>query len=172
MSDESELDRLMAQRRGELKPRDPTSKALMESMERVAKLTAERDQALAEVERLKGQETPCPARADSTHCVHWYDDDGPCCGCGDDSNSNRKEPTMGTKRTETIENTKQAVASGWQVVGHPDVWELVCKATNKDLGIMKSTKRMKVKNGYVYQVTTETMHGCAEALVYVPVRWA
>lgn len=26
----------------------------------------------------------CPNREDATHCVHWWDNDGPCCSCGDD----------------------------------------------------------------------------------------
>lgn len=26
----------------------------------------------------------CPEREDGTHCVHWWDDEGPCCGCGFD----------------------------------------------------------------------------------------
>ena len=29
------------------------------------------------------QETPCPKSEDG-HCDHWYDDEGPCCHCGDD----------------------------------------------------------------------------------------
>lgn len=27
------------------------------------------------------EEGYCPARADGTHCVHWWDDEG-CCNCG------------------------------------------------------------------------------------------
>ncbi len=30
-------------------------------------------------------ETPCPNRTDCKHCEHWYDNEGPCCACGDDS---------------------------------------------------------------------------------------
>lgn len=26
----------------------------------------------------------CPARPDGLHCNHWWDGDGPCCGCGFD----------------------------------------------------------------------------------------
>lgn len=29
-------------------------------------------------------ETGCRGREDGTHCEHWYDDEAPCCGCGDD----------------------------------------------------------------------------------------
>ena len=27
-------------------------------------------------------ETPCLVREDGLHCDHWYDETGPCCGCG------------------------------------------------------------------------------------------
>ena len=30
------------------------------------------------------EETPCLAREDRTHCVHWYDGE-PCCSCGKDT---------------------------------------------------------------------------------------
>lgn len=29
-------------------------------------------------------ETGCRGREDGIHCPHWYDDEAPCCGCGDD----------------------------------------------------------------------------------------
>jgi hypothetical protein len=34
------------------------------------------------------EDTPCPrAPADDPgHCEHWYDDEAPCCRCGDDGN--------------------------------------------------------------------------------------
>ena len=25
----------------------------------------------------------CVIHIDQTHCVHWWDDEGPCCACGD-----------------------------------------------------------------------------------------
>jgi hypothetical protein len=43
------------------------------------------------------EETPCPARDDRTHCVHWYDGD-PCCGCGDPA-----DPAATADYDETIE---------------------------------------------------------------------
>ena len=72
-----------------------------------------------------------------------------------------------------ITNTEQAKATGWEVHGDPDVWELVCKAQNDDLGITKSTKRMRIGargacGGWLYQVSTITPSGAAEALAYVP----
>ena len=29
-------------------------------------------------------ETPCRLSPDNMHCVHWYDDEAPCCYCGND----------------------------------------------------------------------------------------
>jgi len=58
---------------------------------------------------------------------------------------------------------------GWVVdAGDPSDWECVIKAHNDELGIMKSTKRMRVEGGYLYQVTTEHPNGNAEALAFVP----
>jgi hypothetical protein len=65
-------------------------------------------------------------------------------------------------------NTADAVASGWQISGNPDIWQLMCKASNADLGIEKSTKRMRVDGGWLYQVSTRTHAGAAEALAFVP----
>lgn len=70
------------------------------------------------------------------------------------------------------ENARQTT-SDIQVTGNPDVWQLVCKASSKQQGWMKSTKRMKVTGGYVIQVSTEhrvddKVTTSAEALVFVP----
>ncbi|MFA4836312.1 MAG: hypothetical protein WC749_09620 [Dehalococcoidia bacterium] len=66
-------------------------------------------------------------------------------------------------------NPQTAKASGWVVdAGDPGIWECVCKAHNDDADIMKSTKRMKVPGGWLYQVTTESPLGIAEALAFVP----
>jgi len=66
-----------------------------------------------------------------------------------------------------------ASTSDIKVKGDPDVWELVCKASSKSQGWMKSTKRMKVDGGWLYQATTEHRSGgqvvaCAEALTFAP----
>lgn len=71
-------------------------------------------------------------------------------------------------------NTADAIAAEplLKVTGDPDVWRLVCKAAA--LRWMRSTKRMDVPGGAIYQVTTEhrDAHGnvvcCAEALAFVP----
>ncbi len=31
---------------------------------------------------MEPSETPCPARKDAQHCVHWWDGEA-CCHCGD-----------------------------------------------------------------------------------------
>ena len=36
-------------------------------------------------------ETHCPQSPDGQHCEwHWYEDDGPCCYCGDDTSSSAR----------------------------------------------------------------------------------
>jgi hypothetical protein len=74
----------------------------------------------------------------------------------------------------------RSTTSDIKVTGNPDVWELVCKASSKSQGWMKSTKRMKVPGGWLVQATTEhrffadghscqgAVSGCAEALTFVP----
>jgi len=59
------------------------------------------------------------------------------------------------------------------VHGDPGAWVLICKASSQSQGWMKSTKRMKVAGGWLYQVTTEhrangVVTACAEALTFVP----
>ncbi len=72
-----------------------------------------------------------------------------------------------------------ATASTADIVtaGDPGAWVVVCKASSKAQGWMKSTKRLKVPGGWLYQVTTEHRAGgvasgyvtaCAEALAFVP----
>lgn len=33
----------------------------------------------------------CPKSSDDAHCVHWYDDRGPCCWCGDDADAGQSD---------------------------------------------------------------------------------
>ena len=59
------------------------------------------------------------------------------------------------------------------VAGDPGAWEVVGKASSKSQGWMKSTKRMAVPGGWLYQATTEhradgKVTACAEALAFVP----
>lgn len=60
-----------------------------------------------------------------------------------------------------------------KVVGNGDMFRLLCKASSKDEGWMKSTKAMEVHGGCVVQVTTQQKnpdgsYALAEALAYVP----
>lgn len=65
-------------------------------------------------------------------------------------------------------NPEQAAKTGWVVdKGDPGIWECVCKAHNATLGIFKSTKRMKVDGGYVYQMTTEKFDDSGKYLQHV-----
>ena len=67
----------------------------------------------------------------------------------------------------------QATQNGWKILV-PFPGELIGKAIYKDANvqIMKSTKRLKVPGGYLYNVTTELYCGkdpaIAEALAFVP----
>lgn len=48
-----------------------------------------------------------------------------------------------------------------------DNWELLIESSNVETGESKSTKRLRVENGYLYQVSTKGPDGYAEALQFV-----
>lgn len=54
------------------------------------------------------------------------------------------------------------------VFGDPDTWMLLCKASSKSQGWMKSTKVMNVPGGVVLQVTTQQGQSVAESLCLIP----
>lgn len=55
------------------------------------------------------------------------------------------------------------------VFGDPDSFKLICKASSKAEGWMKSTKAMEIKGvGCIVQVTTQQGDQVAEALTFVP----
>jgi len=54
------------------------------------------------------------------------------------------------------------------VVGNGDTFALLCKASSKSQGWMKSAKAMQVPGGCVVQVTTQHGDNVAEALTFVP----
>lgn len=54
------------------------------------------------------------------------------------------------------------------VVGNGDMFTLLCKASSKSQGWMKSAKAMETPNGCVVQVTTQQGSNVAEALTFVP----
>lgn len=61
-----------------------------------------------------------------------------------------------------------------EVFGNGDAWQLICKASSKSEGWMKSTKAMEIPNvGCVVQVTTQQKnpdgsYAIAEAIEFVP----
>lgn len=68
-------------------------------------------------------------------------------------------------------NTEDAKAkiNDLVITGDPDTWVLICKASSKSQGWMKSTKAMEVFGaGVVIQVTNENKTGVAEALTFIP----
>ena len=67
-----------------------------------------------------------------------------------------------------VEDAKKKV-NDLVVVGNGNLWQLLCKASSKSEGWMKSTKAMEVKgNGCVVQVTTQQGNNVSEALAFVP----
>lgn len=55
------------------------------------------------------------------------------------------------------------------VFGQGDTFKLICKASSKAEGWMKSTKAMEIENvGCVIQVTTQQGDNIAEALTFLP----
>jgi len=53
--------------------------------------------------------------------------------------------------------------------GNGDMFKVLCKASSKEEGWMKSTKAMEIPGvGCVVQVTTQQGDNVAEALVFVP----
>lgn len=74
---------------------------------------------------------------------------------------------------KTLDNTSvadvQAKVPDVKVTGNGDTFRLLCKASSKDQGWMKSAKAMEIPGvGCVVQVTTQQGQNVAEALVFVP----
>lgn len=67
----------------------------------------------------------------------------------------------------SVEDAKAKV-SDIVVVGNGDMFQLLCKASSKSQGWMKSAKAMQTETGCVVQVTTQNKDNVAEALVFVP----
>jgi len=78
---------------------------------------------------------------------------------------------MGTEKTlnnSTIDHAKKQVKD-IQVVGNGDMFQLLCKASSKMEGWMKSTKAMEIPGiGCLVQITTQQGDHVAEALQFVP----
>ena len=77
---------------------------------------------------------------------------------------------MSTKPVD-VANTKDAKkkVSDIKVIGDPDMWVLISKASSKSQNWMKSTKAMEIAGiGIVIQVSTQVKGNVAEALSFVP----
>lgn len=74
---------------------------------------------------------------------------------------------------KTLDNVNiadvQAKVSDVKVFGNGDAFQLLCKASSKEQGWMKSCKAMQIEAiGCIVQVTTQQGANVAEALVFVP----
>jgi len=65
-------------------------------------------------------------------------------------------------------NGARKVLADIEIVGNGDMFQLLCKASSKRQGWMKSCKAMQVPGGCVVQVTTQQGDHVAEALTFVP----
>lgn len=74
---------------------------------------------------------------------------------------------MRTLDNENIEQVKEQV-SDVKVFGNGDLFKLVCKASSKAEGWMKSTKACEVPSGCFVQVTTQQGDHVAEAVCFAP----
>lgn len=54
------------------------------------------------------------------------------------------------------------------IVGNVDMFKLLCKASSKSQGWMKSCKALSVDGGCIVQVTTQQYSRVAEAICFVP----
>lgn len=73
-----------------------------------------------------------------------------------------------TLDNSTVKQAKTQI-DDLQVVGNGDMFQLLCKASSKTEGWMKSTKAMHIPGiGCVVQVTTQQGGRVAEAVCFVP----
>lgn len=76
-------------------------------------------------------------------------------------------PETKTLNVSSIADAKEKI-SDIEVVGNGDTWQLLCKASSKSQGWMKSCKAMEIPGyGVVVQVSTQNKDNVAEALVTI-----
>ena len=78
---------------------------------------------------------------------------------------------MNVEKTLTNTTTNQAKdnVKDIQFWGNGDMFKLLCKASSKQEGWMKSTKAMEIENyGCVIQVSTQQGDQVAEAITFIP----
>jgi hypothetical protein len=69
----------------------------------------------------------------------------------------------------SVADAQQGKVSDIKVVGNGDTFRLLCKASSKDQGWMKSAKAAEIEGvGCIVQVTTQQGENVAEALTFVP----
>ena len=75
---------------------------------------------------------------------------------------------MKTLHNSTVSGARTNV-SDLNIFGNGDTFKLICKASSKNEGWMKSTKAMQIGGvGCVIQVTTQQGDNVSEALTFVP----
>lgn len=67
----------------------------------------------------------------------------------------------------SVEDAQAGKVSDIVVVGDGNMFQLLCKASSKSQGWMKSCKAMEAPFGCIVQVTTQQGDNVAEALVFV-----
>lgn len=71
--------------------------------------------------------------------------------------------------TNTTANQAKDNVKDIQFWGNGDMFKLLCKASSKQEGWMKSTKAMEIENyGCVIQVSTQQGDQVAEAITFIP----
>ena len=78
---------------------------------------------------------------------------------------------MCKKKTVNVVNSDdlRKKVSDVEIFGNPDTFQLICKASSKNEGWMKSTKAMEVPGrGCIIQVSTQQGDNVAEAICFVP----
>lgn len=69
----------------------------------------------------------------------------------------------------SVADATQGKVSDIKVVGNGDTFRLLCKASSKEQGWMKSAKAAEIEGvGCIVQVTTQQGANVAEALTFVP----
>ncbi|MCP4591665.1 MAG: hypothetical protein GY842_13070 [bacterium] len=77
--------------------------------------------------------------------------------------------TMDKTLNNTDVNQAKDQVSDLQTYGNGDMFKLLCKASSKAEGWMKSTKAMEIPGvGCVVQVTTQNYDNVSEAVCFVP----
>lgn len=88
----------------------------------------------------------------------------------DNSMNNSLETTSMDKSLDVTStaDAQSGKVSDIKTVGNSDMFQLLCKASSRQQGWMKSCKAMQVPGGCLVQVTTQQGDNVAEALAFVP----